>query len=70
MSQSLSVPPYFEKSNYAYWKIRMRVFLKSMDERIWISIENGWTVPSTSIADVVIPTDIFTLTKDDLAECN
>lgn len=41
-----------------------------MDERIWISIENGWTVPSTSIADVVIPTDIFTLTKDDLAECN
>ena len=31
-SQSLNVPPYFDGSNYAFWKVWMRAFLCSIDE--------------------------------------
>lgn len=56
MSQSLSVLPYFDENNYAYQKIKMRV---------WASIEKGQKAPSTSITSVVTPIDISTQTKDD-----
>ena len=42
-SQSLNAPPYFDGSNYAFWKVRMRTFLCSIDEAIWDAIEIGWT---------------------------
>ena len=42
-SQSLNVPPYFDGSNYAFWKVRMKVFLCSIDEALWDAIEIGWT---------------------------
>ena len=42
-SQSLNVPPYFDGSNYAFWKVRMRAFLCSIDETIWNAIDIGWT---------------------------
>ncbi|XP_022897283.1 uncharacterized protein LOC111410921 [Olea europaea var. sylvestris] len=70
MSQSLSVPPYFDGSNYAYWKVRMSAFLKSLDEHVWLSVQNGWKPPSTSISGTVNLTDISLWTKDELAECN
>ena len=42
-SQSLNAPPYFDGSNYAFWKVRMRAFLCSIDEPIWDAVEIGWT---------------------------
>ena len=36
-------PPYFDGSNYAFWKICMRAFLCSIDESVWDAIEIGWT---------------------------
>ena len=42
-SQSLIVPPYFDGSNYAFWKVRMRAFLFSIDDSVWDAIEIGWT---------------------------
>ena len=44
-SQSLNAPPYFDGSNYAFWKMRMRAFLCSIDEAVWDAIEIGWTRP-------------------------
>ena len=41
-SQSLNVPPYFDGSNYAFWKVRMRAFLCSIDDTVWDVIEVGW----------------------------
>ncbi|XP_022870860.1 uncharacterized protein LOC111390104 [Olea europaea var. sylvestris] len=70
MSQSLYVPPYFYGSSYAYWKVRMYAFLKSLDERVWVSIQNSRKPPSTTVSGVVIPTDISLWTKDALAEYN
>ena len=42
--QSLIIPPLFNGTNYAYWKVRMRAFLHSLDERVWQVVEIGWTM--------------------------
>ncbi|XP_075657523.1 uncharacterized protein LOC142627527 [Castanea sativa] len=47
-SQSLNAPPYFDGSNYAFWKVRMRVFLCSIDETVWDAIDVGWTRPESA----------------------
>ena len=42
-SQSSNVPPYFDGSNYAFWKVQMRAFLCSIDDTVWDAVEVGWT---------------------------
>ena len=44
-SQSLNAPPYFDGSNYAFWKVRMRAFLCSIDELVWDAVDIGQTKP-------------------------
>ena len=46
---SLVIPPHFGGNNYAYWKVRMKPFLKSIDERVWNSVEYGWEKPTTPV---------------------
>ena len=43
--QSLIIPPLFYGTNYAYWKVRMRASLQSLDEKVWQTVEIGWTKP-------------------------
>ena len=47
-SQSLNARPYFDGSNYAFWKVCMRAFLCSIDESIWDAIDIGWTRPEAT----------------------
>ena len=47
-SQSLNAPPYFDGSNYAFWKVRTRAFLCSIDEAVWDVVEIGWTKPKAA----------------------
>ena len=47
-SKSLNGPPYFDGSNYAFWKVRMRTFLCSMDEIVWDAVDIGWTRPEAT----------------------
>ena len=49
---SLVIPPHFDENNYAYWKVRMKAFLKSIDERVWKSVEYGWEKPTTPISEL------------------
>ena len=49
--KSLIILPLFNGTNYAYWKIRMRAFLQSLDEKVWQAIEIGWTKPKEVSAD-------------------
>ena len=44
--QSLIIPPLFDGTNYAYWKVRIRAFLQSLDENVWQAVEIGWTKPT------------------------
>ena len=42
-SQLLNAPPFCYGSNYAFWKVRIRAFLCSIDDSVWDAIEIGWT---------------------------
>ena len=37
--QFLIIPPFFDGTNYAYWKVHMRAFLQSLDKKVWQAIE-------------------------------
>ena len=49
--QSLIIPPLFDSTDYAYWKVRMRAFLQYLDEKVWQVVEIGWTKPKETPAD-------------------
>ena len=45
---SLVIPPHFDGNNFAYWKVKMKAFLKFINERVWNSVEYEWeksTIP-------------------------
>ena len=46
---SIVISPHFDGNNYAYWKVRIKAFLKYIDERVWLSIKNGWKRPTTPV---------------------
>ena len=49
--QSLIILPLFDGTNYAYWKVRMRTFLYSLDEKVWQAVEIGQTKPTEAPTD-------------------
>ena len=49
--QSLLIPPLFDGTNYAYWKVRMKVFLQTLGEQVWQAIEVGWIKPKEALVD-------------------
>ena len=48
---SLVIPPHFDRNNYAYWKVKMKAFLKSNDERVWNFVEYGWEKSTTPVSE-------------------
>ena len=49
--QSLIIPSLFDDTNYAKWKVRIRVFLQSLDEKVWQAMEIDWTKPKEAPTD-------------------
>ena len=49
--QYLIIPPLFDGINYTYWKVRMRIFLQFLNEKVWQAVEIGWTKPKEAPAD-------------------
>ena len=49
--QSLIIPSLFDDTNNAYWKLRMRAFLQSLDEKEWQAVEIDWIKPKEVPAD-------------------
>ena len=49
-------PPVLDGKNYAYWKVRVKAYIKSIDERVWRSILTGWTPPVTTNAETRVET--------------
>ena len=49
--QSLIIPHLFDGTNYAYWKVHMRAFLQSLDEKVWQAVEIGQTKPKEAPVD-------------------
>ena len=46
--QSLNAPPYFDGSNYTFWKVCTCDFLCAVDETVWDSVKNGWVRTTTA----------------------
>ena len=38
-------PPMFSGVNYQFWKLRMKIFIESIDRGIWNAIVNGPYIP-------------------------
>ncbi|CAM8895640.1 unnamed protein product [Rhodiola kirilowii] len=54
--QSTYRPPLLEGPNYLYWKSKMKVFLKSLDEKAWRAVLVGWIEPTmANPGGVVVP---------------
>jgi hypothetical protein len=51
MSQTLNSVPTFDGTNYGYWKVQIRFFLKSID--CWNIVETGWTKPEDTTLEIV-----------------
>jgi len=42
---SINRPPLFCGLNYQFWKVRMKIFVESLDKGIWDAIENDPFIP-------------------------
>ena len=49
--QSLLIPSLFNGTNYAYWKVCMKVFLQALGEHVWQVVEVGWIKPKKASVD-------------------
>ncbi|KAK1554784.1 hypothetical protein Q3G72_017324 [Acer saccharum] len=43
---SNSRPPLLKGHNYGFWKLRMKAYIRSIDERAWMTVEEGYLVPN------------------------
>lgn len=43
---NISRPPLIEGHNYGYWKAKMRAFLMSVDELVWLAVEKERKAPT------------------------
>ena len=41
---SIGEAPQFDGTNYAYWKVRVTVYLKVMSSRIWRIVGEGFVI--------------------------
>ena len=48
--QSLIIPPLFDDTNYAYWKLHIRAFLHSLDKKVLLVVKVGWKKPKKPLA--------------------
>ena len=48
---SINRPPMFNGMNYAFWKIRMKIFMESIDSCIWEAVDHGPYVPMQVVKD-------------------
>ncbi|VFQ80613.1 unnamed protein product [Cuscuta campestris] len=53
--QSTTRPPFFDGTNYAYWKERMRIFIQSNDFDSWMVIKHGNTTPANIVDGIRVP---------------
>ena len=49
--QSLIIPHLFDGANYAYLKVCVRAFLKSLDEKVWQVVKIDWTKPEEALTN-------------------
>ena len=51
---SINRPLMFGGVNYAFWKIRMKIFMESIDMGIWDAVVNGPFVPMQVVKEETV----------------
>ena len=62
---AINRPPLFGGEGYAYWKVRMKIFIQAIDNEIWKTVEKGPHIPYTLVEDVQMLTPEDKWTEDD-----
>ena len=62
---SINKPPLFTGENYPFWKVRMQIFLESVDRGIWDAVLNGPFVLINIVNDVQEPNPFSLWTVDE-----
>jgi len=60
---SIHRPPMFFGVNYQFWKVRMKIFIESIDRGIWNAIVNGPYIPMSVVDGVSIVKSYDELSK-------
>jgi len=50
---SINKPPFFIGENYPFWKIRMKIFLESVDKGVWDAIVSGPFQPTNRYCELL-----------------
>ena len=58
-------PPILNWSNYRYWKVGMRAYLKFINEQVWIAVMNSWYTPIYIVNDKLVEKSIESWDKVD-----
>jgi len=51
---SIHRPPMFFRVNYQFWKVRMKIFIESIDRGNWNAIVNGPYIPMSVVNGVSV----------------
>ncbi|KAK0588377.1 hypothetical protein LWI29_000251 [Acer saccharum] len=43
---SNSRPPLLKGHNYGFWKLMMKAYIRSIDERAWMTVDEGYLAPN------------------------
>ena len=66
--------PMLDGKNYVYWKVRVKVFIKSIDESVWQTIFTRWSPPVTTNDETKVvtlkPEERWTTEEECLAKNN
>jgi len=59
---SIHRPPMFSRVYYQFWKVRMKIFIESIDRGIWNAIVNRPNIPMTLLNGVLVEKSFDKLT--------
>jgi len=59
---SIHRPPMFSGVNYQFWKVKMKIFIESIDRGIWNAIVNGPYIPTIVLNGVPVEKSFDELT--------
>ena len=49
-------PPHFDENNYSYWKVKVKAYIKAINEKFWRAILTDWSPPIVVIDDTTTVT--------------
>ena len=60
-------PSLLDDKNYSYWKVRVKAYIKAIDETVWHSILIGWTPLTVTTDSATNSTSEETWSKEESA---